>query len=79
MWWCMVQLLLNARQQASTRGGTLLCSEPLNQAGVHETKSVLIKKMGEGPESKYHGMVWLSSIWLDSFTSQKMSILTYGL
>lgn len=43
-------------------------------ARVHETKSVLIKKMGEAPESKYHSIVWLSSIWLDSFTSQKMSI-----
>lgn len=48
-------------------------------ARVHETKSVLIKKMGEAPESKYHSIVWLSSIWLNSFTSQKMSILTYGL
>lgn len=31
-------------------------------ARVHETKSVLIKKMGEAPESKYHSIVWLSSI-----------------
>lgn len=45
----MVLATAECRAGGEHRGWHVLSSEPLGQAGIHWTKSLLMKKMGEGP------------------------------
>lgn len=60
--WCMAPATISTtpecRAEGEHRTWHVLWSEPLDQAGIHGTKSVLMKKMGEGPGN----MAWFGSL-----------------